>query len=94
MLHLITDGGEVGETFELNRNETVIGRTEGDLKFPHDGFMSGRHARVVERGGRYFLIDDGSRNGTFIRIGKEIALEDGDMVLIGKQVLRFDSGGS
>jgi hypothetical protein len=89
-LHLITDGGEVGETYKLDRTETVIGRAEGDLTYPHDGYMSGRHARIIARGTRYFLADEGSRNGTFIRIGKEVELQPGDTFLIGKQVLRFD----
>ena len=90
-LHLITDGGEVGATYRLDRTETVVGRAEGDMTFPHDGYMSGRHARIIARGARYFLIDDGSRNGTFIRIDKETELQPGDTFLIGKQVLRFDT---
>ena len=91
LLHLITDGGEVGETYTLDRTETVIGRAEGDLTYPHDGFMSGRHARIIARGAQYFLADEGSRNGTFIRIDKEVELQPGDTFLIGKQVLRFDT---
>jgi hypothetical protein len=90
-LYLITDGGEVGETYKLDRTETVIGRAEGDLTYPHDGFMSGRHARIIARGARYFLADEGSRNGTFIRIDNEVELQPGDTFLIGKQVLRFDT---
>ena len=91
VLHLITDGGEVGETYKLDRTETVIGRAEGDLTYPHDGYMSGRHARIIVRGAQYFLADEGSRNGTFIRIDKEVELQPGDTFLIGKQVLRFDT---
>ena len=81
----------MGKTYSLDQAEMAIGRAEGDVTFPHDGYMSGRHARVVRRGGRYFLIDEGSRNGTFIRIEKEVELEPGDTFLIGKQVLRFDT---
>jgi FHA domain/Double zinc ribbon len=90
-LHLITDGGQVGQTYRLEGSDTVIGRAEGDMTFPHDNYMSVRHARIVEREGRYFLIDEGSRNGSFIRIGKEIELEPGDTFLVGKQVLRFET---
>jgi hypothetical protein len=90
-LHLITDGGEVGATYRLDRTETVIGRAEGDVTFPHDGFMSGRHARIIARGSQYFLVDDGSRNGTFVRIDKEVELQPGDTFLIGRQVVRFDT---
>ena len=89
VLRLIMDGGEAGETYKLDRPETLIGRSEGHVTFPHDGFMSGRHALVVEREGKYFLVDAGSRNGTFIRIGKQTDLEHGDTLMIGKQVLKF-----
>ncbi|HXG66568.1 MAG TPA: FHA domain-containing protein, partial [Blastocatellia bacterium] len=61
-----------------------------DLTFPHDVYLSGRHARVIERDGRYFLVDQNSRNGTFIRISKEVELKPGDIFLVGKQVFRFN----
>lgn len=88
-LRLIGEGGQPGEMYEL-KEETVIGRTSGDITFPYDGYMSGRHARIVRRGASFFLIDEGSRNGTFIRITKEVELKPGDMILIGKQLFRFE----
>lgn len=88
-LHLVMEGGQPGEVYEL-KDETVIGRTGGDISFPHDGYMSGRHARVIRRGEEFILVDEGSRNGTFVRIKKEVKLEPGDMVLIGKQLFRFE----
>jgi len=88
-LHLVMEGGQPGEIYEL-ADETVIGRTHGRITFPHDGFMSGRHARIVRRGGSFVLTDEGSRNGTFVKISGEIELEPGDMILIGKQLFRFE----
>jgi ribosomal protein L40E len=88
-LHLIMEGGQPGEVFDL-KEETVIGRTAGDISFAHDGFMSSRHARIVRRGAKFVLKDEGSRNGTYIRIEGEIELKPGDMILIGKQVFRFE----
>lgn len=90
ILKLITDGGEVGETYSLSHGDLLLGRVEGDVTFSHDGYMSGRHASVIERGGRYYLKDENSRNGTFIRISNEVELKPGDTFLIGKQLLRFD----
>lgn len=89
-LELITEGGKVGQNYTIEREETLIGRVEGDLTFPHDVYLSGRHARVIERDGRYFLVDQNSRNGTFIRISKEVELKPGDIFLVGKQVFRFN----
>jgi pSer/pThr/pTyr-binding forkhead associated (FHA) protein len=88
-LHLIMEGGQPGEVYEIE-DETVVGRTGGNITFPHDGFMSGRHARIVQRGDSFILTDEGSRNGTFIKIKGEVELKPGDMILIGKQLFRFD----
>lgn len=89
-LKLITEGGEVGDSFTLDRQKTTIGRSRADITFPHDGFMSGLHARIVERNGHYYLVDENSRNGTFIRILEAIELKPGDMLIVGKQVFKFE----
>jgi hypothetical protein len=88
-LHLVMEGGQQGEVYDLN-DETVVGRTNGDITFPHDGFMSGQHARIERRDNKYVLTDAGSRNGTFIKIKGEVELKPGDMILIGKQLFRFE----
>jgi hypothetical protein len=88
-LELITDGRDDSEVYSLEFKEVVLGRVEGDVTFSHDGYMSGRHARVYERDGHYYLADENSRNGTFIRIDREVELKPGDTFLIGKQLLRF-----
>lgn len=90
-LLLIMEGGEVGETFSVRPAETVIGRVDGDIKFPHDGYMSSRHARILQRNGRFFLIDNNSRNGTFVKIHQEVELHPGDVILVGKQLFRFET---
>jgi hypothetical protein len=90
-LLLIMEGGEIGETYSLRPSETVIGRVDGDIKFPHDGYMSSRHARIIQRNGRFFLLDNNSRNGTFVRIHQEVELHPGDVVLVGKQLFRFET---
>ncbi len=88
-LHLVMEGGQAGEVYDL-KEDTGIGRTTGEITFPHDGYMSGRHSRIVQRGGDFFLLDEGSRNGTFVRIKGEVKLEPGDMILVGKQLFRFE----
>ena len=88
-LRLIIDDGKTGEEFELGA-ETVLGRVTGDITFPDDDYMSGRHARIVRIGNRFVLADEGSRNGTFIRITGDVELKPGDMILVGKQLFRFE----
>jgi hypothetical protein len=88
-LHLVMEGGQSGEVYELGE-DTGIGRSSGKITFPHDGFMSGRHARIELRGRSFILTDDGSRNGTFIKIKGEVELKPGDTILVGKQLFRFE----
>ncbi|MCS6884376.1 MAG: zinc ribbon domain-containing protein [Acidobacteriota bacterium] len=89
-LRLIQEGGGEGEIYNLTADETIIGRNSGNILFPHDGYMSGRHAKIVRKGDKFILIDEGSRNGTFKRIDKETELKSGDIILIGKQLFRFE----
>jgi hypothetical protein len=89
-LRLIQEGGGDGEVYKVDSDEIVIGRNNGDIRFPHDGYMSGRHARVVRRGEKFVLVDENSRNGTFKRIDGEVELKTGDIILIGKQLFRFE----
>lgn len=90
VVQIVTEGGKIGDSYPVIRGDISIGRIEGDVTFPHDGYMSSRHARIVERDGHFYLIDQDSRNGTFVRIRNEVELKPGDTFLVGKQVLRFD----
>jgi predicted amidophosphoribosyltransferase len=88
-IRLIVDGEESAEEYELG-NETVVGRIKGDINFPFDDYMSSKHASIIRRGNVFVLKDEGSRNGTLIKIDGEIELKPGDMFLIGKQLFRFE----
>jgi len=88
-LLLIVDGEATGDEFEL-KGDTVVGRVDGDITFPHDDYMSGRHASLIRRDGKFVLVDEGSRNGSFVRIKKEAELKPGDFILLGKQLFKFE----
>jgi len=47
-----------------------IGRDEGQVLVAEDGFLSPRHARLVWRGNKLFLVDLASVNGIFLRLGR------------------------
>jgi len=56
-----------------------------------DASVSRRHARIVERSGRAWLLDDRSLNGTWVN-GRRVdaaILSDGDEILLGRVVLRY-----
>jgi pSer/pThr/pTyr-binding forkhead associated (FHA) protein len=76
------------EAFLLTRPEEVIGRERGSILFRDDGFVSGRHARITVSGGRFYLEDLRSSNGTFLRVRGRRTLEHGDLLLLGQQPLR------
>ena len=75
--------------FERRHAATSIGRTEGDIRFPEDQFLSPLHAKLSWEEGRLEVRDLGSRNGTWVFLDEPHRLNDGDVVLIGSQVLRF-----
>lgn len=76
----------------LYRDETVIGREQGDLVFTDDPFMSRRHAAVtIDRASRrYVLRDLGSSNGTALRFRGERSLRAGDQFRVGRHLFRFE----
>ena len=75
--------------FERKHAATTIGRTEGDIRFPEDQFLSPLHAKLSWEEGRLEVRDLGSRNGTWVFLEGPYRLTDGDLILIGSQVLRF-----
>lgn len=75
--------------FERKQISTNIGRTEGDIRFAEDQFLSPLHAKLSWEEGRLEVRDLGSRNGTWVFLEAPYRLTDGDLVLIGSQVLRF-----
>jgi pSer/pThr/pTyr-binding forkhead associated (FHA) protein len=89
-LELIQLNGEVVKEFKLEKPETTIGRSKGDWLFPDDPYMSGAHARVVTRPGRFVLQDLNSRNGVYHQIHGEVELRDGDEFFLGEQRFRVE----
>ena len=62
---------------------------------PRDLEISRKHARVVQRGGYYWIEDLGSSNGTFVnglRIFSPQVLQPGDEIRLGQTVLRVEMG--
>ena len=75
--------------FERKQTTTTIGRSEGDIRFPDDQFISPLHSKLSWEEGRLEVRDLGSRNGTWVFLEAPYRLTDGDLILIGSQVLRF-----
>jgi hypothetical protein len=93
ILHLIDTEGRTLETFRLQAEPVVFGRSEGLVTFPDDDLLSPAHVSVRGDGGQAFLRDLKSRHGTFLRAEK-VELFDGLELLLGATLLRFTSSGS
>jgi hypothetical protein len=89
----ILEGGLRADAFPLRDGENLLGREHGDIAFPGDGFVSGRHALFIVRASGVKIRDLGSSNGTFLRIDKPTRLEVGDQLLIGRQLLKMEFAG-
>jgi pSer/pThr/pTyr-binding forkhead associated (FHA) protein len=94
MLIVFDDGRMEGEVIRIRAPRFVIGRTEGDLRFPLDGRMSGRHAEITYQhvGGlhRWVVTDLQSTHGMFVRVSKTV-LADKAEILVGNGRYRFDA---
>jgi pSer/pThr/pTyr-binding forkhead associated (FHA) protein len=81
--------GSDGEAYPLVGDQIDIGRSEGELHF-EDPHLASRHARISLRVGQYVITPLENRNGVYRRISEPVELTDGHLILVGKQVLRFE----
>jgi pSer/pThr/pTyr-binding forkhead associated (FHA) protein len=88
-LTLLDDSGSSLNRFERRSPDTTIGRQDGDIRFPDDVFMSPLHAKISWEHDGLVVRDLGSRNGTWVFLEAPHRLLDGDLLLIGSQVIRF-----
>ena len=84
-------GNRTGQSFPLQGERMVIGRTPKAEIFLDDVTVSRDHAVLVRRSGAWFLDDSGSLNGTYVnrRRVDSHKLEDGDELQIGKYKLTY-----
>lgn len=92
---IVVDPGETGltpgEAFPL-RPMTRLGRSDENTIVLDDTFVSGEHAIIFQRDGRWWLSDRGSTNGTAVNeqpVRGEVSLTPGDVVAIGDVRLKI-----
>jgi len=87
--------GLLGKRFVLDRNPVRIGRGADNYIVLEGDSVSRRHAHLDKRNGRWFVVDDGSTNGTYLneeQIAREAALNNSDRLKVGPTILKFLSG--
>ena len=88
-LVLLDDAGNKGAKHPLVGEETSVGRAGADISFADDPYLSPIHALFMWREGKLSMRDLGSRNGTWMFLEGPHRLVDGDLILIGSQLMRF-----
>ena len=87
-------GGKASGTEISFEDEFLIGRaTTGEGRLGEDPELSRNHARIARRAGDQLTIEDlGSTNGTLVngQMVSETLLNDGDKILIGDHLFRFE----
>ena len=89
------EGGASGRVWLRPGPSVTLGRAGCSINLGDDPYLSQAHAEiVVEPDGVAKLRDLGSSNGTFVRLPprSERELRDGDVVRLGREVLRVVSG--
>jgi pSer/pThr/pTyr-binding forkhead associated (FHA) protein len=87
---LRADGSEAG-TYQLSGGG-VIGRETGAI-FAGDSYLSPRHAAFRLGGpGRAFVKDEGSLNGVYKKLGRDLPIElrPNDIFRIGQEIIKFE----
>lgn len=94
---IILKGQALGQTLQVNKKQTVIGRGSMCDVILRDEVASRQHAEIftleAEAGCyEYYIKDLNSTNGTFLngtRLKDDQLLQDGDKIKIGAHLLRF-----
>lgn len=87
MVCLNRDGTQ-GAEYPLAGEYVDIG-TDAQIKFV-DPFLAPRHLRLEREGGKVWLTPLDGTNGVFLRIGDQVSLEDNSVILLGRELLRFN----
>ena len=88
----VMDGVDEIQSFDLPGDTVYVGRSaENHIKMT-DGYVSGRHLKLIEKGDRYFVQDMGSTNGTFVNghsipHGVEVEVEEGVPITLGMSLI-------
>jgi len=84
-----------GGGVELDKDKTLVGRDPGCEIVVGDGSVSRKHALVERRGANWFVVDQGSANGTFLDSQRvaEAQLHSGQELRFGAIAYKVDIEG-
>jgi adenylate cyclase len=81
----VSNGARAGTVFLLE-HPTIVGRSKKCHASIPDSWVSSRHCRIERRSDGWWVVDLGSRNGTYVdgRAVREAALRDGSRICFGQ----------
>lgn len=91
---IVTSGKQEGDYYPLGHRTNVLGRDEALPIQILDNMVSRKHLQIRfdAATNKYFAFDMKSRNGVYVnnrKIEGEVALQDGDVILVGLTSLLF-----
>jgi pSer/pThr/pTyr-binding forkhead associated (FHA) protein len=88
---LVNRDGSDGDRHKLDAEFTVIGRGGADIAFEDDRFLARQHARLERNSdGTVYVTPTDALNGVFRKTDAPVELVDGAVILVGREVLRFE----
>ncbi len=88
-LQHIRKDGSVGGEHSLKNNKLTIGKSQGDLQFAGDSQLAPLHAKFYAEGSQLLVEDLSEGRGVYVRLIATYTLQDGDVIMMGKEVMKF-----
>lgn len=87
---LRADGSEAG-TYKLPGGTVTVGRETGGI-FAGDSYLSPRHATFKQAGGHLTVRDEGSLNGVYKKLVRDVPVElqPNDTFRIGQEIIKYE----
>ncbi|MFN8574799.1 MAG: FHA domain-containing protein [Gemmatimonadaceae bacterium] len=88
---MLDEAGDVAREIPLVGDRMVIGRAQADVQFADDVSLAAEHAIISRRTDGVHIRDiaEGHGGATWIFLREPQVLADGDLILLGSQVIRY-----
>lgn len=86
----ILEGGAPGLTFCARSSRVTVGRCGADINIFDDPHLSEEHCAIEQDSDGFTLLDLDSKNGTYVRLKAEKALDHSDYFIVGRKLLRVE----